>query len=311
MRQVYFHVPLSPRIGFSQVRLYRVIPATPGGNETYTPITSSEPLPAATIHPGSEEDVPAATPGLYISGKTLRTSRGNVLFTGTDPLSHEQAALQVSAQLPPLRAFSWKGRFHLKTAEVGATASFRIEDGEVAAAMGLPTNETLVGYDADVSLDPTVTAYTVRDAKGVAGDHYRYLPISDDPDLVFPASVTFLGYPPSATSVTQVYVDLVGGDGIPMVGQTALLYTEDAFSTAYQICPTTQEVRADAEGRVTFSVIPEGTYTLVIPGTSVHRRFRAPSSSVPINILDPSLQVENDRFSVAKPVFSPIVKRTL
>lgn len=283
----------------------------------------------ATIPNGFSQPPSGTGPSVFISGDALTLNVGgpngitsiSVTFTGSNPLTYAQAAIQIAAGANGLLTSYVSGdTLVIQTVSVGEGVFLQITGGDAAPLLGLPTQEPdslAFGQDARIVLTNTQEQYEFVDANGSSNYWYKTRFYNSFNQLTSDYSLPFQG--PQAPGLPQsslvlCYVNLVDLNGNPFANQEVLLYSR--FSGVQVGTQTvtggSQKLLTDVTGYAQ-AMLPRGlAVTVSIPGTSLARDFVVPTDPTvqSISMFDPTVS-HDDLFTVQHPVIPYAVRRTL
>ena len=269
---------------------------------------------------------PESGPQVPVVGQTLsflinETTPVTITFTGSNPLSFNDAATQIQTQaVGLLTAFVAGNILYVQTVEPGAKAILRCVGGNAAPLLGLPTSEPgslAFGRDARIVLRHGVESYSFVDPSGSMTYFYKARFFNTFTRTVSAFSLPFQGTPMTGLALANLcraYVDLVDMAGEPAEGWEVLVAnrfngTQVAGRT---VIGGNQRLLTDCKGHAEI-LLARGTNIVVgIGGTDIARDVTIPTDPtvVSLNLLaDASGQ--NDVFTVQVPHIPYAVKRTL
>jgi hypothetical protein len=244
-----------------------------------------------------------------------------VIFTGVDPLTYAQAAVQVAAQSQGLLSSYVNGPvFVVKTVQAGVLAVLRCTGGDAAPLLGLATAEPgslAFGLDARIVLIHGQEQYGFVDPDGSPNFYYKLRYFNTASKLVSDFTPPFQGgggVGISTANLVRCYVDLIGLSGNVAVNAEVLI---GSSFTGLQVEGKTLvggnvRLLTDANGHAEL-LIPRGAdVTVAIGGTTLARRFTVPLDTAieAVNMLDPSIGAD-DLFTVKVPRLPYAVRRTI
>lgn len=260
---------------------------------------------------------PGNSSGPYVNivGRTLSIRVNlrplSVTFTGSDPLTFAQAALQASNAFAPLAgAFvDGHGRFVLGSTVVGGQVCLEVLSSDAAALLGLPLNPvdaTGYGRDPRLQLIVGVEQYTFRDYYGQKDYFYRVRFRNSLTGAVSAFSGPISAVPYAGLSSDKLvtgYVKLVRGDGAPDVKQeiTIFLPTTTQRIEGATVNGGQRVFLTDDTGRIEARLIRGTQVDVGIGGMNLMRRVTVPTdpSIESFDLLDPQYG-EDDTFAVQR-----------
>lgn len=315
------------RDDFDSIQVWRSRETEAGPYEEVTgPAWMPARLPAAA---GQRPASPRTGPIVNIVGKTLElllNERDEVLveFTGSDPLTFAQAALQVTAQSAGrLSAYvDANDRFVVETLQPGTGITLRAKPGDAATFLALPTEgyDALVfGRSAFIQLQLGKTAYDFRDESGSRKFFYktRFLNRSNNTaseySTAYNVERAVTQVAPSAIAVG--YMDLLTNDGKASVGVEVSVYAPfvGTMQDSSLVAGGTVSKRTDRDGHVEFELLRGATYTVAIAGTNLVKEIVVPSDpAIQIfGLLDPTYGTQEDYFKARIPDIPTMERRSL
>ena len=312
--------------GFNRIEVWRstVSPAGP-----YEALTAPQWAPAVLPNSaGLEPEAPVAGKQLQLAGTQLLlrvdgTYDVAVSFNAPGYAALAQAASEITAQSGGLlRAYvDATGLLVLVGIRPGSAASLEITGGDAAALLGLPTvrpDSLAYGRDAHLRLLPGVQQYTFQDFRGSRSYFYRTRLIDTVTGSQGAFSLPFIasqGLGITQSNVMQGFVDLVGIDGRPLVGQLVQVYarTQPALVEGKLVTGSQQVRTTDTQGRAQFTLVRGVQYTVSISGTDLSRGVLAPTdpSVTAFNLLAGAVGVQDDLFTVDRPPMEYAERRSL
>jgi hypothetical protein len=285
----------------------------------YEELTGSGWIPARVPSTASDQPdtPPSIVPEANLNGLDLQVRVDDeddvlITFSGVDPISFSDAVSQVvSASAGRLSAYlTQTSDFVVEGVHAGTAATLEVTGGEAAPLLGLfldnPENYGR-GKDARLLLIGGKEEYTFLDSLGSREYYYKtrfrnsITGVTSEFSIAFSTS-TSPGI--SASNVITGYVDLVSGDGKPLVNHLVQIFapTQATLVEGKLITSGQQSSKTNSRGHVEFSMIRGVTYVVSIVGTSIVREIQAPtSSSVKIFSLLEGIGNDEDAFAVQIP----------
>lgn len=320
-----FSIPASAWEGiFDRLEIWRSRGTVMG---PYEPLHADTTLPARL--PASADDPPDAPqtgPSVTIVGKTLEllvNERTEVIvtFTGIDPLTFAQAALQIVSQSTGLLSSYVSGStLVVQTIDTGLKTALRVVGGDAAPLLRLATSEPgslAFGRDARIQLRHGLESYGFVDPNGSLEFFYKARFYNTVTSLVSQFSSPFQGTPIAGLALDRLcrcYVDLVDMSGRGLANQEVLI--SNRFNGAQVdnrvVAGGHRRLLTDASGHAEL-LIPRGiSVTVAIAGTSIARDVVIPTdeSIQAINLLA-SDNGSDDLFTVQVPDIDFAVRRSI
>ncbi len=231
-----------------------------------------------------------------------------ITFTGTNPLTYNQAAVQITAgSLSKVVAYVLGGKLILQSTEAGASTFFRV-GGDAAPLLGLPAQaplNTATGIDARLALNYGVTSYAYTDKRSDKSYFYkaRFYNSSDHSVSEFGApfnNEAIAGI--SGANLVRGFVDFVDMGGVARANQEVLVYTKTdgrVIEGAVLVPSAPTRLLSDKNGHVELMLVRGSKVTIALAGTDVVRDIDVPTdvNVTAFNLLDPT-RGRNDLFKV-------------
>jgi hypothetical protein len=292
----------------------------------YEPLHDIGAMPARL--PLSAEDPPivvADGPSIPLNGKLLQLLVNervpiNVTFSGTDPMTYAQAAVQIIVQSQNyLTAYVVGAVLVVQTVGVGLKTSLRVSGGDAAPLLGLPTSELgglAFGRDARFVLTHGVEDYSLLDPHGSSEFFYKARFFHSVAYVASQFSSPFQGRPLvglPTSALCRCYVDLVDLAGEPATNQEMLVFGrfEGLMVGGKTVVGGSVRLLTDEAGHAE-ALLPRGlNISVAIGGTTLVRDLVVPTdpAAESINMLGPS--GTNDVFTVQVPNIPYAVRRSL
>lgn len=315
---------------YDQLEIWRSIDTQDGPYEELTAIELSQPkIPKDAEDPPDE---PVLGYLKYLSGKELLFAvHGEELLvsiSGTDPLHYGDVAAQVNAAYgTEVHAYvDAYGIFVLKSLAYGAGASIEILESDAAVLLGLPIarpNSLAYGKEARINLIETQIRYGFTDLSGSSSYFYKVRFRNKTIEVISEFSQSFSGSSKVGIDPSNLilgYMNLVQGNGKPMVNREVLIYTEfngvvigtSDVGGGKVLAGDDQVYKTDENGRVELTLIRGQKMSVAVPGTSIYRTFTVPTdpSLESFNLLDP-LIADEDVFKARVPQIITAERRSL
>jgi hypothetical protein len=279
--------------------------------------------------PKTGGDVPASPVAgalVAIVGKTLELEVMEqpitITFTGSNPLTHTQAATQITSQSLG-RVVSYvdaSGQLVIESLYPGLISSLVVLPSDGAVILGLPMTEpdnTAHGRDPRIPLVPGTERYNFRDPFGSREYFYRTRLLMESTGVSSDSSISFsadddVGV--AAPSTIVGYVDLVELTG--RSSRNVQVSVHNDFSgglvDSRLVVGSTLTGLTDESGHAEFTLVRGQRLTVSIQGTSLARSITVPTDPAVarFSLFDPSIG-EVDVFRAAVPEIITAERRTL
>lgn len=290
----------SALLTYNRLRWHR---SRTGREGLYEPATAA--AAAAAVITGTQDDT------FLLNGRTLRfkvsgTDTVEVLFSDANPVSIAQVVAAIGAETALVVPVASDGKLQMSTAVTGSNASIEILDGDASPFLGFVEGDGAVGLDADTVLVGGTHEYFYTDQNSDTSFWYRteflHSVTADTTGLgvSFPANAA----QHVAKSLTIVgYVRLSDMSGLPVAGRRITFLnpfipnTVLDQSTRWAVFRHNAQVSTDRNGYAEFRFLRGMTVDVSIDGTGFVRRIQIPSTGDIVDILDPTLVV-NDEFGI-------------
>lgn len=278
-----------------------------GGDQPASPVTG----PLVTIV-GTSLEVELGTPNITVT----------VTFTGSDPLTFNQVAGQITAQGQGFITsyVDASGHIVIEGTLPGTISRITIPETEGATRLGLPTAEpdnTTQGRDARLSLSPGQTRYIFNDYFGSRDYFYRTRFINAATQAQSDFTISYSankGLGLDSSQVVLGYALIVRNSGEAYAGAEVRIYTEfdGLLNTGHVVAGGDSVHFADENGRVEFQLIRGHKVTVSLQGTSIVRTITVPTDPAitSFNVLDPNI-ADADVFKAVVPDIITAERRSL
>lgn len=287
---------------FNRARWYR---SRSGAAGTFEAATASTAQPATMRGAVEPHGVSGKTLNLRINGSTLV----DVTFSDPDPVSTAQAIAEIEAATALLNGVDDAGVLVLETVATGSGASIEVLGGDAAPYLGLIVNGAAIGLDADTTLSAGVHQYFYTDQNSSEDFWYAVELRNSATPALAPLSVAFpasrvQGVP--KTEVVPCFVRLTDPTGYPLNGRRINLVNGyvpnkvQAGNFSWAIFRHSVQMTTNEQGYAETRLLKNLVIDVVVEGTGVIRRIQIPSGVDSVDLLDPTLVVE-DEFGIAEP----------
>lgn len=280
-------------------------------------------IPSAGLDP---PEIPETGPTLNVVGLKLEfllneKDEVSITFTGSDPLTFSQAAVQIMTQsLGRLRAWVDENvKLIVETAEPGTGATLRILPSDAVSLLGLPTtapDDFAFGTEARLQLLGGVNSYNFNDKTGARTYFYktRFRNRFNNTASEFSPTYSALAVGIDVTSVITGYLDLIALDGTPLVGIEVSLRAPFIGQLIAGKLVAGQDLlkKTDVNGHVEFTLVRGQTYTLAISGTNIAKEIVTPANPAITSFLlvDDSFATQDDYFHARVPQIPTMERRS-
>lgn len=303
----------SALLTYNRLRWHR---SRTGQYGTYEPATNTTPLPAVITGTASSPH--------QINGKTFKfkvngVTTVSVLFTDPDPVTTAQVAAAIALATPLVTpSVDADLRLVLTSVITGTGASIEILDGDANPFLGFTEGDGAVGVDGDTVLVGGTHEYFYTDQNSDREFWYR---------VEFRHSVTMkttgLGVPFPANKVQKVsasltivgYVRMTDMSGFPIecrritFANPFLPNTVIDQTTRWGIFRHYAQIETDRNGYAEIRLLRGMTVDVSIDGTGFVRRIQIPTTGDVVDILDPTLVVQ-DEFGISQPQIDFAIRTT-
>jgi len=200
----------------------------------------------------------------------------------------------------------------LQTITIGENKSLRVTGGTAADLLGFEVNDFAQGQNPHLILVDNVKKYTFQDTYSFDGAFYNFRLIN----LATSATSEFFGAisrDDYQNDAIQATITLKQYNGKPLRNQAVRLWATNIANVRDNILYTgTDLVRiTDNDGFAVFSVVRGAVFSLSIPGTNIFRTIKIPTDVESVDLLDPSISIEDDMFKVHVPKLVAATRRSI
>ena len=258
-----------------------------------------------------------------VNGKTLTfkvsgVAAVSVTFATPDPVTTAQAVTAINLATPLVIASDDGGYLRLTTVTTGSLASIEITGGDAAPFLGFAAGAGAVGKDTDTILIAGTHEYFYTDQNSDSEFWYRVEFLN-----TVTAQTTGLGAPFPASQVQKLpasktivgYVRLSDLSGYPVEGRRVtfanvfLPNTVIDQNTRWGIFRHYAQMETDRNGYAEIRLIRGAQLDISIDGTGFVRRILVPSTGDVVDLLDPTLVVQ-DEFGIQEPQIDFAIRTT-
>ena len=294
----------------------------------YEELTSDFWRPARLPKTGGDAPVaPVSGPSVQLVGKTLELVLKEkdtivVVFSGTDPLTLQQASVQIAAQSAGrLRSYvDDTVQLVVETLEPGTGAALRVLPGDATSILALPLqspDDLVFGKDARIQLKLGVNVYRFSDISGSTQFFYKTRFRNRSTSAVSEFSLPFGVGQALGLSTAQLvcgYLDMVDLQGKPLVGREVSLSSQynGTIVEGKSVTGNPLMKRTDATGHVEFNLVRGMHYDLAVAGANLVKTITVPTDPTVTSfpLLDPDVSEQQDYFRVRIPQI-PTLQRNL
>lgn len=292
----------SALLTFNRARWYRSRSGLAGTYEAATAATAQPAVMRGDVEP---HNVNGKTLNLRVNGSVLV----DVTFSDPNPVTTAQVVAEIEGASALLNGIDDSGVLELRTVATGSGASIEVLGGDAAPYLGLIVGGEAIGLDVDTTLSSGVHQYFYTDQNSAESFWYAVeLRHSVNPVLA-PLSAGFAasrGQGVPKTEVVPCFVRFTGPTGYPLCGRRITLvngYVPNRVSASnknWVIFRHSIQLTTDAQGYAETRLLKGLVIDVVVEGTGVIRRIQVPEDADSVDLLDPTLVVE-DEFGIAEP----------
>jgi hypothetical protein len=295
---------------FDVIRIKRSVT---GINGTYGLITDITPQPAR-LQP--QISGPWAVVSKTLKFKVDSAPEFTIIFTGTNPLSAAQVAVQINALVGYALATALGTVLKLQSLLTGTKSKIEITGGEAAVLFGWSTGTRDIGEEAHIQLIAGQGIYNFTDDDGEPAYFYEAQYYNTANQLQSQDSAPFQGAVStliSAGNLSTAHVKLVDGAGIAVPDQEITFYTihepftVEGFQVALARQPIT--IKTNNAGEAQAVLVRGLKVKVVFEGTSVIREIQVPNTTS-FDLLQ-QLGAAPDPFSVVELEYPAAPRRTI
>jgi len=301
----YFVAEISLALAtYSRLRWHR---SRSGQYGLYEPVTTT--YPSAAVLLGSSVE-PHQINGRTLSFKVNGVSDINVTFTDPDPVSTAQVVAAITLATPLVVATDVGGALQLTSVLTGRLGSIEILSGDANPSLGFVEGDCAIGKDADSILLAGVHDYLYTDQNSHRDYWYRVEFLHHVTLQTSGVGVPFPALHAQSVSSDQTipcFLRLCDLSGSPLVGRCItfsnpfLPNTVMDDSRRWGIFRHYSQVATDTNGYAEIRLLRGMTLDMSVDGTGFVRRLQIPTTGDSVDLLDPSLVVE-DEFGIQEPV---------
>ncbi len=293
---------VTPAATFNRLRWFRGRSGPQGGFEAATGPTAK----AAEMRGDPQ---PHAAHGRRLHLRVNGAIDVDVTVAAADPVSSAQIASELNTASAALACFDDSGVLVLRTAATGSGSSIEVlPDSDAAPYLGL-LPVAVVGLDADTVFSSATHQYFYTDQNSSEEFYYAVQLLQSAGPQVAPRSQPFAASRVQGVAkalVVPCFVRLTDMNGYPAPGQRVTVYnafipnTVVSQNKTWGIYRHVLELETDRNGYAEARILRGCTVDICVDGTGVTRRITIPQSGDSVDLLDPSLVVE-DEFGIQEP----------
>jgi len=289
-------------------------------SEAGTPYTdavtiTTNPVPTSAVLIGTLEGPFSGLQGQELRLKVDQGPEQSVVFTAADPISLSNVIAGFNTGITGATASDdGTGKLKIVSDTTGTSSVLEMTGGTALATLGFTIGDKDNGEDLRVALLVGVTNYEYDDQSGLATNYYRTRFINSVSGQVSSWSDWIMGNTGAAINATLLIVGtikLAGVDGTAVVGQSVTIVNPQTGFVADGFFMSGKRLtfETDSTGQGQTTLVKGSTVDVVINGTSVIRRILVPSVGTEFNLLDPTIQTD-DEFGIQTPDLPAAVRRS-
>jgi hypothetical protein len=270
-----------------------------------------EPATAAVAAPAELEgtfETPHQLNNKTLSFRVNGVTKIDVLFTDPDPVTTTQVVGAITGATSLVVASDVGGKLHLATMATGSGASIEILECDAASFLGLDVGQAAVGLDADLVLTTGVHEYLYTDQNSSVDFWYRVELLHSVTSQTKGLGPAFQAGPIGTPNSTKIwcFIRLTDLSGRPLAGRIVTLMnpfipnTVVSGTSRWGVFRHYAQMTTDSEGYAQVRVLRGMQVDVAIDGTNFIRRINIPFTGDRVDLLDPSLVIE-DEFGIQEP----------
>lgn len=286
----------SKLMAYDRIRWYR---SSTGRSGLYEAATAEDPEAAALLGTIQTRALHGTSLRLRVNG----TTTVEVLFTDANPVTPAQVSAAISDAAVDLSATQDGNALRIATALTGAGASLEVLESDAAALLGFLPGETAVGLSADSALLNNISEYQFVDHQS-SPQHWYMIEYRDSmTEFASPKSVAFPSRPTEGVPLNKLigcFVRLCDLAGRPLMGRKVTIHNVfmpnrvEADGKSWGVFRQYEELITDPNGYAEAFLIRGSTIDMTISGTGFSRRIVIPLTGTIVDLLDPSLDTEDE-----------------
>lgn len=233
----------------------------------------------------------------------------SVTFASVDPVSTADAATEINNATGSVIATDEGGYLRLTATDLSSNSSIEILDGDGGIYLGFVVGDGAIGGDVDITLVAGTHEYFYIDYNSSDAFWYRVEFFNSTT-----GDTTGTGVPFPANSAVHIsksktivcYVRLADMSGLPIEGRKVtfanpfLPNTVIDQNSRWGIFRHYAQMSTDRNGYAEIRLVRGIHVDVVIEGTNFVRRIQVPSTGSEVDLLDPTLAVQ-DEFGIQEP----------
>jgi hypothetical protein len=294
--------PATELLTYNRLRFWR---SRTGQDGLYEPATAAAAAPAELE--GTSE-TPHQLNGKTLSFRVSGVTQVDVLFADPDPVTTTQVVAAITGATALVVATDVGGKLHLASVATGSGASIEILECDAAPFLGFDVGQAAVGLDADLVLTAGVHEYLYTDQNSSVDFWYRVELLHSVTAQTKGAGPAFQAGPIGTPNSTKIwcYIRLTDLGGRPLAGRIVTLLnpfipnTVVSGASRWGIFRHYAQMTTDSEGYAQIRALRGMQVDVAVDGTNFIRRLGIPTTGDSVDLLDPSLVVE-DEFGIQEP----------
>lgn len=305
--QLSYFVPdiASALLSYNRLRWYR---SRTGQNGLYEDATAAT-AQAATLDGSASATTPFQLNGRELKFRVNGTTEVAVTFTSSNPVTIAEVVGEINGATALVVASDENGGLRLVTVATGSGASIEILDGDANPFIGFQEGAGAVGLDQDTTLVAGTHEYFYTDQNSSGDFWYRVEFRHADEPQVSGLSVPFPAIQvqrvPSALTIV-CFLRLTDMAGFPIACRRVTFFNPFLPNTVvdqanrWGVFRHYLQMTTDQNGYAQTRLLRGMTIDMSIDGTGFVRRIQIPSEGDGVDLLDPSLVVQ-DEFGIQEP----------
>lgn len=240
-----------------------------------------------------------------INGKTLSLMvngaiQVDVVFATADPVSTGDAAVEIAAASALLTAVDdGAGHLQISTVGTGTGSSVEVLESTAALSLGFQVGDSALGTGTDNILVPGTHEYFFTDQNSDVDYWYR---VQLRNDVTLQETALTVPFPASAVAAVPVsqtvvaYIRLADLSGKSLVERKVTLHNSflPNVVSGFGLFRHSLEMATDRNGYAEVRVVRGAEIDVSIDGTGFVRRIAIPLTGDAVNLLDPTLVIEDE-----------------
>jgi hypothetical protein len=294
--------PVTALLTYNRVRFWRSRTGQEGLYEAAT-------APAATgaVLEGSA-DTPHQLNGKTLSFRVNGVTEVDVLFSDPDPVTTVQVVAAITGATALVLATDVGGKLRLTSVATGSGASIEILECDAAPFLGFDVGEASVGLDTDLTLLSTTHEYLYTDQNSSSDFWYRVELRHSVTLATSGLGVPFQAGPIGTPNATKIwcFIRLVDLGGRPLANRSItfanpfLPNTVVSGGIRWGAFRHYAQMTTNSEGYAQIRLLRGMQVDVTVGGTNFTRRLLLPAVGDSVDLLDPTLVVE-DEFGIQEP----------